>query len=100
MTTTATVIREAPGRPRWEGRLGFSNLSPLFMDWIAAPFALAKAIAVAAMTVAGMLLALGITVAVGLTSRRSSLKERAGQPPCGALVLLFPVFRLLLGAPG
>jgi S-DNA-T family DNA segregation ATPase FtsK/SpoIIIE len=35
------------------------------MDWIAAPFALAKAIAVAAMTVAGMLLALGITLAVG-----------------------------------
>jgi S-DNA-T family DNA segregation ATPase FtsK/SpoIIIE len=35
------------------------------MDWIAAPFALAKAVAVAAMTVAGMLLALGITLAVG-----------------------------------
>jgi S-DNA-T family DNA segregation ATPase FtsK/SpoIIIE len=35
------------------------------MDWIAAPFALAKAIAVAAMTIAGMLLALGITLAVG-----------------------------------
>ncbi|GAA0901255.1 cell division protein FtsK [Pseudonocardia zijingensis] len=35
------------------------------MDCIAAPFALAKAVAVAAMTVAGMLLALGITLAVG-----------------------------------
>ena len=35
------------------------------MDWIAAPFALAKAVAVAAMTVGGMLLALGITLAVG-----------------------------------
>jgi S-DNA-T family DNA segregation ATPase FtsK/SpoIIIE len=35
------------------------------MDWIAAPFALAKAIAVAALTVAGMLLALGITLAIG-----------------------------------
>jgi DNA segregation ATPase FtsK/SpoIIIE, S-DNA-T family len=35
------------------------------MDWISAPFALAKAIAVAAMTVAGMLLALGITLAIG-----------------------------------
>ncbi|GAA5135496.1 cell division protein FtsK [Pseudonocardia adelaidensis] len=35
------------------------------MDWIAAPFALAKAVAVAALTVAGMLLALGITLAVG-----------------------------------
>ncbi|HEX2298455.1 MAG TPA: hypothetical protein VHH34_08050, partial [Pseudonocardiaceae bacterium] len=35
------------------------------MDWIYAPFALAKAITVAAMTVAGMLLALGITLAVG-----------------------------------
>jgi len=35
------------------------------MDWIAAPFALANAIAVAAMTTAGMLLALGITLAVG-----------------------------------
>jgi DNA segregation ATPase FtsK/SpoIIIE, S-DNA-T family len=35
------------------------------MDWIGAPFALAKAVAVAAMTVAGMLLALGITLAVG-----------------------------------
>ncbi|QYN31859.1 hypothetical protein K1T35_24785 [Pseudonocardia sp. DSM 110487] len=35
------------------------------MDWIAAPFALAKAVAVAAMTIAGMLLAWGITLAVG-----------------------------------
>ncbi|MHA6621015.1 cell division protein FtsK [Pseudonocardia sp. DLS-67] len=35
------------------------------MDWISAPFALAKAVAVAAMTIAGMLLALGITLAVG-----------------------------------
>jgi S-DNA-T family DNA segregation ATPase FtsK/SpoIIIE len=35
------------------------------MDWIAAPFALAKAVAVSAATVAGMLLALGITLAVG-----------------------------------
>mgnify|MGYP006976750591 CR=1 FL=1 len=35
------------------------------MDWIAAPFALAKAAAVSAVTVAGMLLALGITLAVG-----------------------------------
>ncbi|TWF80034.1 S-DNA-T family DNA segregation ATPase FtsK/SpoIIIE [Pseudonocardia hierapolitana] len=35
------------------------------MDWMYAPFALAKAVAVAAMTIAGMLLALGITLAVG-----------------------------------
>jgi len=35
------------------------------MDWIYAPFALAKAVAVSTMTVAGMLLALGITLAVG-----------------------------------
>ncbi|TQM43928.1 cell division protein FtsK [Pseudonocardia cypriaca] len=35
------------------------------MDWIYAPFALARAVAVAAMTVTGMLLALGITLAVG-----------------------------------
>jgi S-DNA-T family DNA segregation ATPase FtsK/SpoIIIE len=35
------------------------------MDWIHAPYALAKAVAVSAMTVAGMLLALGVTLAVG-----------------------------------
>jgi DNA segregation ATPase FtsK/SpoIIIE, S-DNA-T family len=35
------------------------------MDWIYAPFALARAVGVAAMTVAGMLLALGATLAVG-----------------------------------
>jgi S-DNA-T family DNA segregation ATPase FtsK/SpoIIIE len=35
------------------------------MDWIAAPFALAKAVAVAVTTVAGILLALGVTLAIG-----------------------------------
>jgi DNA segregation ATPase FtsK/SpoIIIE, S-DNA-T family len=35
------------------------------MDWIAAPFALAKAVAVTTMTIAAMLLTLGITLAVG-----------------------------------
>ncbi len=35
------------------------------MDWISAPFALAQAVAVTTLTIAAMLLALGITLAVG-----------------------------------